>query len=196
MIVRAIIYASKTSWRVKKKYTQNIQPVISCHQNKAKYMSLFLNDSGKLQGSFPEIPVKALETCIYFIYITRIPLKIVNGRIWNNSRKSAYVQRRQRQFEWRMTDEKSRKCRSKVSFFFFKWLHNYFWAAMFIHVLQCSDFCVPSHPGLKAALVCQVYRGQRIYLFSCHLSCPFLFLCPVHQTLDDGELTECWKTRN
>ena len=44
------------------KYIQNIQTVISCHHNKAKYMSLFLNDSGKLQGSFLEIPFKALET--------------------------------------------------------------------------------------------------------------------------------------
>lgn len=41
---------------------QNIQTVISCHHNKAKYMSLFLNDSGKLHGSFLEIPFKALET--------------------------------------------------------------------------------------------------------------------------------------
>ena len=41
---------------------QNIQTVISCQHSKAKYMSLFLNDSGKLQGSFLEIPFKALET--------------------------------------------------------------------------------------------------------------------------------------
>ena len=58
---------------LRKKCIQNIQTVTSCHQNVAKYMSLFLNDSGKLQGRFPEISFKVLGTCLYFIYNTPPP---------------------------------------------------------------------------------------------------------------------------
>ena len=60
---------------LRKKCIQNIQTVTSCHQNVAKYMSLFLNDSGKLQGRFPEISFKVLGTCLYFIYNTPPPPK-------------------------------------------------------------------------------------------------------------------------
>ena len=58
---------------LRKKCIQHIQTVFFGHQNVAKYMSLFFNDSGKLHGSFPEIPFKALGICTYFIYNTPTP---------------------------------------------------------------------------------------------------------------------------